>query len=62
MPESSLDAGGRTETVKLRHPGGDMDVEVRLGTGGVQDQDTVEEVTVFRTARRLFEGNVCFLA
>lgn len=57
-----LDAGGRKETVKLRHPGGDMDVEVRLGTGGVQDQDVVEEVTVFRTARRLFEGNVCFLA
>lgn len=44
------------EQIKLRHPGGDMDVDVRLGTDG-----EAEEVTVFRTARRLFEGTVYYL-
>ncbi|THY29744.1 hypothetical protein D6D01_03454 [Aureobasidium pullulans] len=44
------------ETVRLRHPGGDMEVNVRL------DADKqVEEVAVFRTARRLFEGKVYYL-
>lgn len=44
------------EQIKLRHPGGDMDVDVRLGAEG-----QAEEVTVFRTARRLFEGTVYYL-
>lgn len=42
--------------VNLRHPGGDMDVDVLL------DGDSqADEVTVFRTARRLFEGTVYYL-
>ena len=44
------------ETVRLRHPGGDMDVDVRLDA-----KSQVEEVVVFRTARRLFEGKVYYL-
>ncbi|KAI4744931.1 hypothetical protein E4T50_04697 [Aureobasidium sp. EXF-12298] len=44
------------KTVRLRHPGGDMDVDVRVDTN-----DQVEEVVVFRTARRLFEGKVYYL-
>jgi 2-methylaconitate cis-trans-isomerase PrpF len=44
------------ETVRLRHPGGDMDVDVRLDVKG-----QVEEAVVFRTARRLFEGKVYYL-
>ncbi|CAD0093659.1 unnamed protein product [Aureobasidium mustum] len=44
------------ETVRLRHPGGDMDVDVRLDA-----ESQVEEVVVFRTARRLFEGKVYYL-
>lgn len=43
--------------VTLRHPGGDMDVDVCLG----KDME-VEDVTVFRTARRLMEGRVYYLA
>lgn len=42
--------------VKLRHPGGDMDVDVLLN-----GNDQADEVTVFRTARRLFEGTVYYL-
>jgi len=42
--------------VSLRHPGGDMDVDVLLN-----GEDQAEEVTVFRTARRLFEGTVYYL-
>lgn len=42
--------------VNLRHPGGDMDVDVLLNTEGEAD-----DVTVFRTARRLFEGKVYYL-
>jgi 2-methylaconitate cis-trans-isomerase PrpF len=42
--------------VNIRHPGGDMDVDVLLG-----GDNQAEEVTVFRTARRLFEGTVYYL-
>lgn len=44
------------ETVRLRHPGGDMEVDVCLDA-----EKQVEEVAVFRTARRLFEGKVYYL-
>ncbi|CZT23383.1 related to DUF453 domain protein [Ramularia collo-cygni] len=44
------------EKVHLRHPGGDMDVDVHLSGEG-----EVEGVAVFRTARRLFEGKVYYL-
>jgi 2-methylaconitate cis-trans-isomerase PrpF len=42
--------------VNLRHPGGDMDVDVLLN-----GDNQADEVTVFRTARRLFEGTVYYL-
>jgi 2-methylaconitate cis-trans-isomerase PrpF len=42
--------------VNIRHPGGDMDVDVLLN-----GENKAEEVTVFRTARRLFEGTVYYL-
>ncbi|CAD0083811.1 unnamed protein product [Aureobasidium vineae] len=51
-----LDNVSELETVRLRHPGGDMDVDVRLDA-----KSQVEEVIVFRTARRLFEGKVYYL-
>ncbi|KAI5196086.1 hypothetical protein E4T38_08672 [Aureobasidium subglaciale] len=51
-----LDNVPALETVRLRHPGGDMDVDVRLDA-----KEQVEEVIVFRTARRLFEGKVYYL-
>ncbi|KAH0363265.1 hypothetical protein KCU65_g7498, partial [Aureobasidium melanogenum] len=54
-PMESDDVPG-IETVHLRHPGGDMDVDVRVDT-----KSQVEEVVVFRTARRLFEGKVYYL-
>lgn len=44
------------QSVPLRHSGGDMDVDVRLGW-----DRNIEDVTVFRTARRLFEGKVHYL-
>jgi 2-methylaconitate cis-trans-isomerase PrpF len=44
------------QTVRLRHPGGDMDVDVRLDV-----ESQVEEVVVPRTARRLFEDMVYHL-
>lgn len=44
------------EKVRLRHPGGDMDVDVHLSGDG-----EIEGVAVFRTARRLFEGKVYYL-
>ncbi|KAK4506534.1 hypothetical protein PRZ48_000266 [Zasmidium cellare] len=44
------------QTVPLRHTGGDMDVDVRLSGNG-----SIEDVTVFRTARRLFEDKVYYL-
>lgn len=44
------------DRVILRHPGGEMDVDVQLN-----DAQEAEEVTVFRTARRLFEGTVYYL-
>jgi len=50
------EAFGSTQCVPLRHPGGDMDVDVRLSLDG-----SVHDVTVFRTARRLFEGRVYYL-
>ena len=42
--------------VNIRHPGGDMDVDVLL-----DGENQAAEVTVFRTARRLFEGTVYYL-
>jgi 2-methylaconitate cis-trans-isomerase PrpF len=42
--------------INLRHPGGDMDVDVLLN-----GENQADEVTVFRTARRLFEGTVYYL-
>jgi 2-methylaconitate cis-trans-isomerase PrpF len=51
-----MDVVPELETVRLRHPGGDMDVDVRL-----DDKSQVEEAIVFRTARRLFEGKVYYL-
>jgi 2-methylaconitate cis-trans-isomerase PrpF len=42
--------------INIRHPGGDMDADVLLG-----GDNQAEEVTVFRTARRLFEGTVYYL-
>ena len=39
--------------VNIRHTGGDMDVDVLL-----DGNDQAEDVTVFQTARRLFEGTV----
>ena len=42
--------------VNIRHPGGDMDVDVLL-----DGNNQAEDVTVFRTARRLFEGTVYYL-
>lgn len=44
------------EEIKLRHPGGEMDVKVNLSPNG-----QVDGVAVFRTARRLFEGTVYYL-
>lgn len=52
--DSSLDL--TLQTVPLRHAGGDMDVAARLSNDG-----SIETVTVFRTARRLFEGKVYYL-
>lgn len=46
----------RRERVAIRHPGGDMDVDVSL-----DEYNHAEAVTVFRTARRLFEGTVYYL-
>jgi 2-methylaconitate cis-trans-isomerase PrpF len=46
----------RLNSIKLLHPGGDMEVDVLL-----DGEHQAEEVTVFRTARRLFEGTVYYL-
>ncbi|KAF7590604.1 hypothetical protein BBP40_002641 [Aspergillus hancockii] len=48
-------------TVKwlLKHPSGLMDVEVDLAMHENQE-DAVERISVFRTARRLFEGKVFY--
>jgi len=46
----------RLDSIKLVHPGGDMEVDVLLDS-----EQQAEEVTVFRTARRLFEGTVYYL-
>ena len=46
----------RLDSIKLLHPGGDMEVDVLLDA-----EQQAEEVTVFRTARRLFEGTVYYL-
>jgi 2-methylaconitate cis-trans-isomerase PrpF len=43
----------------LRHPSGLMDVEVDLAMHE-NPEDSVETVSVFRTARRLFEGKVFY--
>ena len=45
-----------TETVRLGHPGGVIELGVRVarGTGGY----TCERATVYRTARRIMEGHV----
>jgi hypothetical protein len=52
----TADISKSTHKVKIRHPGGDMDVSVKL-YGAI-----VERVTLSRTARRLFQGSVCYLA
>ncbi|KAM0719974.1 hypothetical protein Q7P37_004109 [Cladosporium fusiforme] len=52
----SLKSELHRERVAIRHPGGDMDVDVSLDT-----YNHAEAVTVFRTARRLFEGTVYYL-
>ncbi|KNG86851.1 hypothetical protein ANOM_004907 [Aspergillus nomiae NRRL 13137] len=51
----------RMSTVKrlLKHPNGLMDVEARLETHE-NGETSVESVSVFRTARRLFEGKVFY--
>jgi 2-methylaconitate cis-trans-isomerase PrpF len=46
----------RLDGIRLLHPGGDMEVDVLLDS-----EQQAEEVTVFRTARRLFEGTVYYL-
>ena len=46
----------RLDSIRLLHPGGDMEVDVLLDS-----EQQAEEVTVFRTARRLFEGTVYYL-
>lgn len=52
----SLKSALHRERVAIRHTGGDMDVDVSLDM-----YNRAEEVTVFRTARRLFEGTVYYL-
>lgn len=44
------------ETVRLRHSGGDMEIDVHMGAAG-----SVERAVVSRTARRLFDGKVFYL-
>jgi 2-methylaconitate cis-trans-isomerase PrpF len=52
--DSPVDMGKTSvETVRLGDAGGDMDVDVRISA-----EEHVEEVMVFRTTRRLFEGKV----
>ncbi|KAJ5757433.1 uncharacterized protein N7511_006127 [Penicillium nucicola] len=45
--------------IGIRHPAGVIFVETMLGMGP-EDVVNVEKVAVFRTARRLFEGNVFY--
>lgn len=45
------------QRVSIEHPGGVIDVQVRLreSAGGI----VVEEASLLRTCRKLFEGNIC---
>jgi 2-methylaconitate cis-trans-isomerase PrpF len=47
--------------VRIRHRGGVIHVNVKIGQS-ISGNVEVEKVTVSRTARRLFEGNVLFIA
>lgn len=64
--EKSLDSSHRSDSltdvqqsiqrITLQHPTGTITAEVTL------DGEDIESVRVSRTARRLFEGNVCFMS
>ncbi|EGP89189.1 uncharacterized protein MYCGRDRAFT_38191 [Zymoseptoria tritici IPO323] len=54
--DSGTDEGTTSRKVNLRHPTGTIGAEAQLRDG------EVESVKLWRTARRLFEGNVCFVA
>ncbi|EME88351.1 uncharacterized protein MYCFIDRAFT_149003 [Pseudocercospora fijiensis CIRAD86] len=51
-----VDLGTSERNVTIRHPSGTISAEVRVHGG------EVATVRLVRTARRLFEGNVCFIA
>ncbi|KAE8154423.1 hypothetical protein BDV25DRAFT_147681 [Aspergillus avenaceus] len=57
----SLPQKTEPDTLKwlIKHPSGVMDAEVKLSLGDDGDR-VVERVSVFRTARRLFEGRVFY--
>lgn len=54
--DSFVGAAQKPRDVMIKHPGGTIS-----GTASLY-QDGVESVQLLRTARRLFEGNVCYLA
>jgi 2-methylaconitate cis-trans-isomerase PrpF len=65
VPKHGLEIGGQGIAaplpVRIRHPAGVIHTETMLGLKG--DGDVyVSKVAVFRTARRLFEGNVFYKA
>ena len=45
------------QRVSIEHPGGVIDVQVRLCESA--EGITVEEASLLRTCRKLFEGNIC---
>lgn len=55
--DSPVEMMKNVQTVGIRHAGGDMDVDVQVNSV----DGTVEDVTVFRAVRRLFEGRVYYL-
>lgn len=54
--DSGTDDGTTSRQVHIQHPSGTISAEARL-----KDSE-VKSVKLWRTARRLFEGNVCFVA
>lgn len=54
--DSFVGAAQKPRDVLIKHPGGTIS-----GTASLR-RDGVESVRLLRTARRLFEGNVCYLA
>jgi len=52
--------GSARQTIAIEHPGGVIDVEVLARQIG--DKFTLEEATLLRTCRKLFEGQICIPA